>query len=156
MTNVGGDDLLARVESLKSGRARRGASDTEKAALEFTAAPSYAGVGNLLSAISRDAGVRTHRPPVLRGCHQMLQLCAFEGGPTPYEAAVQVREQARMIGRPLAKRTVGSTLLLKGLEADVAVILNPELMDRQHLYVAMTRGARKLVICSDSPTLSPG
>jgi DNA helicase-2/ATP-dependent DNA helicase PcrA len=45
---------------------------------------------------------------------------------------------------------------LKGLEADVAVILNPALMDRQHLYVAMTRGARKLVICSDSPTLNPG
>ena len=57
----------------------------------------------------------------------------------PYEAAVQVREQSRLIGRPLAKRTVGSTLLLKGLEADVAVILNPGLMDSQHLYVAMTR-----------------
>jgi hypothetical protein len=155
MINVGGDDLLARVESLKSGRARRAPSETEKAALDFTAAPSFAGVGSLLAAISRDAGVRTHRPPVLRGCHKMLQLCAVEGGPTPYEAAVQVREQARMIGRPLAKRTVGSTLLLKGLEADVAVILNPELMDRQHLYVAMTRGARKLVICSDSPVLSP-
>jgi hypothetical protein len=155
MTNVGAADLLARLESLKSGRARRASSDTEKAALEFAAAPSYAGVGNLLSAISRDAGVRTHRPPVLRGCHQMLQLCAVERGSTPYEAAVQVREQARMVGRPLARRTVGSTLLLKGLEADVAVILNPELMDRRHLYVAMTRGARKLVICSDSRTLSP-
>jgi DNA helicase-2/ATP-dependent DNA helicase PcrA len=50
---------------------------------------------------------------------------------------------------------VGSTLLLKGLEADVAVILNSELMDRQHLYVAMTRGARKLVICSDKAVLTP-
>jgi UvrD/REP helicase N-terminal domain len=155
MINVGGDDLLARVESLKSGRTRRAPSETEKAALEFSQAPSYAGAGNLLAAISRDAGVRTHRPPVLRGCHKMLQLCAVEEGPTAYEAAVQVREQARVIGRPLAKRTVGSTLLLKGLEADVAVILNPELMDRQHLYVAMTRGARKLVICSDSHTLHP-
>jgi DNA helicase-2/ATP-dependent DNA helicase PcrA len=155
MINEGGDDLLARVDNLKSGRARRAPSETEKAALEFSAAPSYAGAGNLLAAISRDAGVRTHRPPVLRGCHRMLQLCAVEGGPTPYEAAVQVREQARMTGRPLAKRTVGSTLLLKGLEADVAVILNPELMDRQHLYVAMTRGARRLVICADSSTLNP-
>jgi UvrD/REP helicase N-terminal domain len=155
MINVGRDDLLARVETLKSGRARRAPSETEKAALEFSEAPSYGGVGNLLAAISRDAGVRTHRPPLLRGCYKMLQLCALEGGPTPYEAAVQVREQARMVGRPLAKRTVGSTLLLKGLEADVAVILNPELMNRQHLYVAITRGARELVICSDSAVLHP-
>lgn len=55
-----------------------------------------------------------------------------------------MREQARLIGRPLAKRTVGSTLLLKGLESDVAVILDPSTMDRKHLYVAMTRGAKQL------------
>jgi hypothetical protein len=85
----------------------------------------------------------------------MLQLCSALDGPSPYDAAVRVREQSRLVGRPLAKRTVGSTLLLKGLEADVAVILNPELMDGQHLYVAMTRGARMLVICSDTAVLRP-
>jgi hypothetical protein len=153
MTNVGPDDLLARVGSLRSGKARRAASETEAVALEFAARPSYVGASVLLAAISRDAGVRTHRPPVLRGCHKMLQLCAVPDGPSPYDAAVQVREQSRLIGRPLAKRTVGSTLLLKGLEADVAVILNPELMDRQHLYVAMTRGARLLTVCSNTAVL---
>ncbi|MFC0190925.1 ATP-binding domain-containing protein [Aureimonas pseudogalii] len=44
-------------------------------------------------------------------------------------------------------------MLLKGLEADVAVILSADKMDARHLYVAMTRGARKLVICSRAPTL---
>jgi hypothetical protein len=155
MTNVGPDDLLGRMESLKSGKARRAASKTETVASSFAARPSYAGASALLAAISNDAGVRTHRPAVLRGCHRMLQLCGASGGPTPYEAAVQVREQSRLIGRPLAKRTVGSTLLLKGLEADTAVILKPELMDRQHLYVAITRGARTLVICSNGTTLMP-
>jgi DNA helicase-2/ATP-dependent DNA helicase PcrA len=155
MTNVGPDDLLARVASLKSGKARRGASETETAALNFAARPSYVGASALLAAISRDVGVRTHRPAVLRGCHRMLQLCSVPDGPTPYHAAVQVREQSRLIGRPLAKRTVGSTLLLKGLEADAVVILNPELMDRQHLYVAMTRGASMLVICSNTAILAP-
>jgi hypothetical protein len=29
------------------------------------------------------------------------------------------------------------------------LILNPELMDAAHLYVAMTRGARRLVVFSD-------
>lgn len=154
MTNVGPDDLLARVASLKSGKARKEPSKAEIAALQFTSEPSYARAGALLAAISNEGGVRTHRPPVLRGCHKMLQLCGVQDGPAPYEAAVQVREQSRLIGRPLAKRTVGSTLLLKGLEADVSVILNPELMDSQHLYVAMTRGARLLVICSDTTTIN--
>jgi hypothetical protein len=155
MTNVGPDDLLARVASLNSGKARKAASEAEAAALEFARRPSYPGASALLAANSKDGGVRTHRPPVLRGCHKMFQLCSAPDGPAPYDAAVQVREQSRLIGRPLAKRTVGSTLLLKGLEADVAVILNPEIMDRQHLYVAMTRGARMLVICSDTAVLTP-
>jgi hypothetical protein len=155
MTNVGPDDLLTRVASLKSGKARKAASEAEAAALEFVGRPSYPGASALLSAISKEGGVRTHRPPVLRGSHRMLQLCSALDGPSPYDAAVQVREQSRLVGRPLAKRTVGSTLLLKGLEADVAVILNPELMDGRHLYVAMTRGARMLVICSDTAVLTP-
>jgi DNA helicase-2/ATP-dependent DNA helicase PcrA len=154
MTNVGPDDLLARIASLKSGKARKEPSEAEAAALQFVSTPSYDRASALLAAISKDAGVRTHRPPVLRGCHKMLQLCGVQDGPAPHDAAVQVREQSRLIGRPLAKRTVGSTLLLKGLEADVAVILNPGLMDAQHLYVAMTRGARLLVICSDTATIN--
>jgi DNA helicase-2/ATP-dependent DNA helicase PcrA len=72
---------------------------------------------------------------------------------TAHDAAVRVREEARQLGRPLAKRTVGSTLLLKGLEADVVVVLNPTDMDRRHLYVALTRGSRKLVVCCQSPVL---
>jgi DNA helicase-2/ATP-dependent DNA helicase PcrA len=120
MTNIGPDDLLARVATLKAGRARREATDTEKAAIAFSNAPSYSLASELLATMNRDAGVRTVRPPVLRGCHRMLQLCAAPGGPAAYDAAVQVRDQARLIGRPLASRTVGSTLLLKGLEADVS------------------------------------
>lgn len=66
------------------------------------------------------------------------------------EAAVQIRERNRLQGRPLTRRAVGSTLLLKGLEADVAVILEPENMNARNLYVAMTRGAKRLVICSQN------
>jgi len=155
MVNVGPDDLLARVGSLQSGKSRKDPTETEQAALAFADNPSYGGASALLAAINKDAGVRAHRPPVLRGCHKMFQLCGSADGPLIYEAAVQVREQSRLIGRPLAKRTVGSTLLLKGLEADVAVILNPEVMDHNHLYVAMTRGSRILVVCSDADVLNP-
>ena len=142
-----------------------GKRDDQVVALEKEVADLQAKVGagginnptleaNVAAAISKDAGVRTHRPPVLRGCHRVFQLCGSGDGIAPYDAAIQVREQSRLIGRPLAKRTVGSTLLLKGLEADVSVILSPDVMDNRHLYVAMTRGARRLVICSNAATIN--
>lgn len=59
------------------------------------------------------------------------------------------------MGRPVSRRAVGSTLLLKGLDADVAVITHTEDMDAQNLYVALTRGARRLIVCSATPLLTP-
>lgn len=58
-------------------------------------------------------------------------------------AARQMRERNRHLGRPLGRRAGESTLLLKGLEADVAVILELERMTAQHAYVALMRGARR-------------
>jgi hypothetical protein len=72
-----------------------------------------------------------------------------------HEAAIRMREQNRLVGRPLPRRAVGSTLLLKGLGAEVAVILNPGIMNARNLYVAMTRGSKSLVICSPRPILNP-
>lgn len=155
MTNVGAADMLARVGSLRSGRARREASNTEQAAIQFTEAPSYRGAAALLGAISEQGGVRAHRPAILRAAHSMLKTCVASPEVSPSDAATMVREQSRLIGRPLAKRTVGSTLLLKGLEAEICVVLKPELMDSRHLYVAITRGSKRLVICSNQRVIQP-
>jgi hypothetical protein len=86
-------------------------------------------------------------------CISALRAAGGEGG--FIGAAIQARERNRHLGRPLGRRAVGSTLLLKGLEADVAVILEPERMTAQHLYVALTRGARRVVVCSATPLLTP-
>lgn len=155
MTNVGPADMLDRVESLRSGRARREASSAELAAIRFIDAPSYREAAAVIGAISEQPGVRAHRPAILRGAHNMLKACMASPDVLPADAATIVREQSRLIGRPLAKRTVGSTLLLKGLEAEICVVLNPELMDAKHLYVAMTRGSKRLVICSRDQVIRP-
>lgn len=155
MTNVGATDMLARLDSLRSGRARRQASDAENAAIHFADNPSYPAAAALLGTIAAQGGVRNHRPAILRGAHNMMKACIASPEMTLGEAATIVREQSRLVGRPLAKRTVGSTLLLKGLEAEICIILNPELMDRRHLYVAMTRGSRKLIICSQHQHIRP-
>ncbi|ADZ69037.1 UvrD-helicase domain-containing protein [Polymorphum gilvum] len=153
MTNVGPDDLLRRVDSLERGTARREASETETVALRFNRLRTPAAAADLLVAISRDAGVRTYRQAVLRTCLKALQSCEGAGGNSFHEAALAAREQNRLVGRPLPRRAVGSTLLLKGLEADVSVVLDASVLDAKNLYVAMTRGARRLVVCSSASTL---
>jgi hypothetical protein len=155
MINVGGAGLLKRVETLKAERNRKPASDLENAAVRFSDNPSYAGVRELLGALGEQAGVRSHRPGILRGCIRALQMAETENGTTFQDAAITIREQSRALGRPIPRRAVGSTLLLKGLEADVSIILNAEQLNRQNLYVAMTRGSRREVVCAANSVLKP-
>ncbi len=155
MTNVGATDLLRRVASLAAARARKAATGAEWAALKFAEAPSYARAVDVLVEIGKESGVRAYRPAVLRICRRALQLCDREGGPSLYEATIQLREQNRLVGRSLPKRSVGSTLLMKGLEGDIAVVFDAHELDSNHLYVSMTRGAKRLVICSRTPILDP-
>lgn len=154
MNNLGAADLLKRMDSLTKGTAKRAATPSEAAALAFAAAPSHASALHTLKTFEDAPDVRVYRPEVLRVCKTALHTAAT-GACSFYQAVVQARERNRHLGRPIAKRAVGSTLLLKGLEADVAVVLNPIAMDARHLYVALTRGARKLVVCSPTPVLSP-
>jgi hypothetical protein len=155
MTNVGANDLVTRVQTLLRGTARKEPSDVERTAIKFVQNPTFSHAVDLLVEINKQPGVRTYRPAVLRACIKAMQLCQSSTNLTFAEAAVRIREQNRILGSPLPKRAVGSTLLLKGLEADVAVVLNADKLDVRNLYVAMTRGCRRLIICSKSPILDP-
>lgn len=155
MRNVGAAEFNRRITSLRNGTARNPPTAAEHAALRFVQAPSYSAAADVLVEIGKQGGVTAHRPAVLKACLKSLQLCAGTPGLPLQEAAVKMREQNRLIGRPLPKRAVGSTLLLKGLEAEVAVILDAEALSARNLYVAMTRGSRSLTICARNPVLSP-
>ncbi len=155
MTNVGATDLLRRVGTIMEGNARKNPSTVEISAINFTRDRSYRNVIDLLVEINKDAGVRVYRPHILRGCLRALELCCGPTGPTFEESAIQVREQNRAFGRTLPPRSVGSTLLLKGLEAEVAVILDADKHDARNLYVALTRASKRIVICGRNPVLRP-
>ena len=155
MTNVGAADLVRRTDIITRGTARREASETEKAAVAFQNDRTYKRVAALLVEMNRDAGVRVYQPGVLQACLRGLEMAAALNGKSFHEATVQMREQNRLLGRPLPRRAVGSTLLLKGLEAEVAVILNAGNLNARNLYVAMTRGSKKIIECSRSPILTP-
>jgi len=154
MTGVGAAALLERVRVLQHGRPRNPPTTIEVAVLAFAQGPSIAAASRLLQAFARQPGTHVYRPEVLRCCQVAMQVAA-RGTGTFHAAALQERERQRHMSRPVARRSVGSTLLLKGLEADVAVVLEPQAMTASHLYVALTRGARQLVVCSPTSVLMP-
>lgn len=154
MTGIGQSAFLARVATHRSGASATQPTDAERAALAFCNAPSHLAAVDVLVELNKQAGVTVHRPTVLACCIKTLRSCRDDIPGALADAAVKVREENRLLGRPLPKRAVGSTLLLKGLEAEVAVIVDLSGMDRAHLYVAMTRGSKKLVVCSPTPILA--
>lgn len=73
------------------------------------------------------------------------------------EAADKFHNEFRHKGRPIRhSRLIGTTLLVKGLEFDHAIVLDAASLSKKELYVALTRGARSLTIISTRSVLNPG
>lgn len=70
-------------------------------------------------------------------------------------AVWDVQNRRRHAGRRFSNRSIGSSLLIKGLEFDHAIIVDVEHLSRNELYVALTRGSRSITVISKSPILSP-
>jgi DNA helicase-2/ATP-dependent DNA helicase PcrA len=152
MTGVDREGIAARAATIAAGRDRVPPETHELAAIRYQESGDAASLIALFEALEAAQGTRTFRPEILRTCIKALRS---SGSSVSFlQAAKHIREQQRVLGRRLPKKAVGSPLLLKGLEGDVAVILDASDFDRdaeknrKNLYVAMTRGSRKLVVCS--------
>lgn len=157
MTGVDREGIAGRAATIVAGRHRAPPEAHELAAIRYREIGDAASLIALFRALEAAQGARTFRPEILRACIKALQ----SSGPDVsfLEAAKRIREQQRVLGRRLPTKAVGSPLLLKGLEGDVAVILDASDFDRdaaknrKNLYVALTRGSRKLVVCSPTHLL---
>lgn len=154
MTGVGTPSLVTRVGTIRRGRAKTPPTPVEADAVAFESERTMARALRLVETLAEQTDTRVYRPEILH-CFRSAMRSVINGGQDLLGAALQARERNRHLSRPIARRAVGSTLLLKGLEADIAVILYPESMSAQNLYVALTRGAKGLVICSRTSTLTP-
>lgn len=66
---------------------------------------------------------------------------------TIYEGMCAVRNRIRRCGRKVQGKCIGTTLLTKGLECDCVVVLDAtKFTDNKHLYVALTRGSKRVVV----------
>lgn len=88
-----------------------------------------------------------YRRDLLNRLLQILKLHGESHEMTLIEAGKIYQRDMRHMGRPTRhKKLIGTTLLVKGLEFDHAVILDADSLDAKDLYVAMTRGTKSLTI----------
>lgn len=62
-----------------------------------------------------------------------------------------IEAKFRHLERHVAKRSVGSTLLLKGLEFEHVIIIEYYGMIKEDWYVALTRATKSVTVLSASP-----
>jgi hypothetical protein len=126
------------------------------AANAYLADPASSTLVHLLNAIRGGNDVKTVRMDLFTRVMGVLRKQVLHPELTLNEAAEEYQAEFRYKGRPIARRRlIGTTLLLKGLEFDHAIVLEADSLSKKELYVALTRGAKSLTIISKSPVLNP-
>lgn len=112
-------------------------------------------ISQAIEMLKRMDGVIVYRHEMLRELARAIRLVEASDARDLSEAVWMVRNRTRMAGRDLWRCSVGTTLLVKGLEFDHAVVMDAHEFDARNLYVALTRGAKSLTVVSPSPVLRP-
>ncbi len=129
-----------------------------KALMQVAESPSLEPVEEALKSLEGVKGAIVYRKELLSEMRRALREFEFETGKheTLKDAAWFIRNQTRRLGRRLHKRTLGTTLLLKGLEFDHVIVLDADkLRKKEDLYVALTRAKKSLTILSHSGVIRP-
>lgn len=93
-------------------------TSAELALTGVAASDSLANVLDAIRCIESDPGVTTVSPGLIYSIKSTLRLCVENPTMQFEDAAFQAASSRREEGRVLTNRSVGSTLLLKGLEFD--------------------------------------
>lgn len=117
------------------------------AANSYLASPTSAHLKAFFLALKANPETSAYRRDLLYRFLNVLKIHIDGGGATLTDAANLYQRDMRHTGRPINHRKlIGTTLLVKGLEYDHAVILDADALDAKDLYVAMTRGSKSLTI----------
>jgi len=150
MTGVGKANVIKRIPTILAGRNRTPASPIELAVKDVIESGDKNSVGNLLDCLEVSADTRLFRRGAFSALKSAVSLSISDQTKTTKQAAEIVREQRRHQGdRRIPSRAIGSTLLLKGLEADHSLILDAGAMNSHNLYVALSRGAKSITVFSN-------
>ena len=100
-----------------------------------------------MTAIQANPKTSTYRRDLLYRFMKVLRTHEGDRGLSLLESAQRCQRDFRHSGRPIRhNKLIGTTLLVKGLEYQHAIILEAESMSPKELYVALTRGAKTITI----------
>lgn len=117
--------------------------------------PSLASVAAALHSLSQIDGCKIYRRELLRDMGKATESVLVGEAASLVEAAWIVRNRTRRRGRALPRCAVGTTLLVKGLEFDQAILLDADALKARSLYVALTRGSKLLSVVCKTDRLQP-
>lgn len=145
-----------RVESILTNptRMKSPATPAEMSLVGVAASDSLISVLDAIRNLENETGVKTVRPELVLCIKLALRLCAEKPGLQLDDAAFSVANTRRERGRVLRNKSVGSTLLLKGLEFDHVVVTPDACENRHHWYVALTRGTRSARVLAPQVSFS--
>ncbi len=113
----------------------------------YLADPSTPNLARLTTAIQVNPETSIYRRDLLNRLMKVLRVHGENEGLSLLESAQIYQRDFRHSGRPIRhNKLIGTTLLVKGLEYDHAIILEAESMSPKELYVALTRGAKSITI----------
>ncbi|PMO58744.1 hypothetical protein BCT07_10850 [Vibrio breoganii] len=113
----------------------------------FLAHPTSDCMLKIVSEFESQAQVQTYRRDLLNRFKGVLKLHNCGEGAELTDSLELYRQVFRHSGRPLkCNKQIGTTLLVKGLEYDHCIVINPKEMTSKELYVALTRGSKTLCI----------
>ncbi|WP_312918374.1 hypothetical protein [Stutzerimonas kunmingensis] len=113
------------------------------AANAYLEKPTSTHLKSFFQALKANPETSAYRRDLLYRFLNVLKMHIDGEGATLSEAAIKYQREMRHTGRPINRRKlIGTTLLVKGLEYDHAVILDADSLDAKDLYVAMTRGSK--------------
>lgn len=122
---------------------------------DIMAGKTFGKIAALIEAIKELPDVKIYRKEIVADLCKALRD-AERLGLSAKEAIERNRNIFRRKGRKIIGKGIGTTLLTKGLEFDSVVVLNAhQFKNPKHLYVALTRCCKRLVIISNSYVLHP-
>lgn len=116
---------------------------------------SFTSLAELLKQISNLPDIKKFRRDLYDSIYWALKE-ADANGTSVQKAMENKRNKLRQVGRKVYGRCLGTTLLTKGLEFDNVVVIDAHKFEcPKHLYVALTRASKRLIVISESNTISP-